>query len=145
MKPNDEDVQNLVTALFTVMEGIKRATKKSPAASRLTVLQMVAARPGIRPSEIATELGLNQSSITRQVQDLEAKGHVAITPDLQDQRARSLTLTNAGQDMLEELTQFGLKRFASFVANWEAEEVRTLTRLLMKFEECKAAVAKQET
>jgi DNA-binding MarR family transcriptional regulator len=145
MNPTDEDVQNLVTAIFTVMEGIKRATRRSPAASRLSALQMIAARPGIRPSEIAAELGLNQSSITRQIQDLESKGYVTVTPDLQDQRARRLTLTDSGRDTMTELNKFGLNRFASFVAKWDAEEVRLLTHLLIKFEESKAAVARGET
>ena len=144
MKSTDEDVQNLVTALFTVVEGIKRATRRSPAASRLSALQLIAARPGIRPSEIATELGLNQSSITRQIQDLESKGYVTVAPDLQDQRARCLTLTDSGRGTMTELTKFGLNRFASFVADWDAEEVRTLTFLLVKFEESKAAVSRQE-
>ncbi len=144
MKSTDEDVQNLVIALFTVVEGIKRATRRNPAASRLSALQLIAARPGIRPSEIATELGLNQSSITRQIQDLESKGYVTVAPDLQDQRARCLTLTDSGRGTMTELTKFGLNRFASFVADWDAEEVRTLTFLLVKFEESKAAVARQE-
>jgi DNA-binding MarR family transcriptional regulator len=145
MEPTDEDVKNLVTALFTVMEGIKRATRKSPAASRLTVLQIVASSPGIRPSEIAAELGLNQSSISRQIQGLESRGYVAVAPDLKDQRAHRLTLTDSGQDTMAELTKFGLNRFAKFVADWDAEEVRTLTRLLTKFEESKTAVARGET
>lgn len=145
MKPTDEDVQNLVAAIFTVMEGIKRAIQRSPAASRLSTLQMIASRPGIRPSEIATELRLNQSSITRQIQDLESKGYVTVTSDLQDQRARCLTLTDSGRDTMTKLNKFGLNRFSSFVADWEAEEVRKLTRLLIKFEESKAAVARQRT
>ena len=144
MKPNEQDVQEMVLALFTLMDSIKRATRRSPAASRLSVLQMIAARPGIRPSEIAIELGLNQSSITRQIQDLESKGYVAVTPDLRDQRARRLTLTDSGRDTMTELNKFGLSRFSSFVADWDVEEVRTLTRLLIKFEESKAAVAQQE-
>ncbi len=143
MRPADKDVQEMITALFTLMGGIQRVAKRSPAASRLTVLQVIEARPGVRPSTIAAELGMNQSSITRHVQALEAEGLVSVTADPQDGRAYTLRLTDSGQEELAELTQIGLKRFASFVADWDAEEVRTLTRLLVKLEESKAEVGRR--
>lgn len=37
--------------------------------------------------------------------------------------------------------EVGMDRFASFVADWEPEEVRMLTSLLQKLEESKAAAA----
>jgi DNA-binding MarR family transcriptional regulator len=144
MRPADEDVQEMVLALFTLMDGIQRVTKRSPAASRLTVLQVIEARPGIRPSKIAAELGMNQSSITRHVQALEAEGQVTVAADPKDQRACVIHLTDSGREALAELTKIGLGRFASFVADWDAEEVRTLTRLLVKLEESKAEVARRE-
>jgi hypothetical protein len=38
----------------------------------------------------------------------------------------------------------GLERFATFVADWETDEVRTLTLLLEKLEQSKAAVGESE-
>jgi DNA-binding MarR family transcriptional regulator len=145
MRPDDKDVQEMVLALFTIVGGIQRATRRSPAASRLTVLQVIETRPGMRPSEIAAELDVNQSSVTRHIQALKAKGLVTVKADPQDGRAYTLQLTDSGRDELAELTQIGLQRFASFVADWDAEEVRTLTRLLVKFEESKAEVGQRET
>ena len=144
MKPNDEDVQEMVLALFTLMGSIKRATQRSSAASRLAVLQVIAARPGIRPSDVASELDVNQSSVTRQVQVLEAEEQVVVTPDTQDRRACRLDLTDSGWNTLAELNKIGLDRFSNFVADWDVEEVRELTRLLVKLEESKAEVARQE-
>lgn len=144
MKPKDEDVQAMVLALFTLMNGIQRATRNNPAAGRLSMLQLVAARPGIHPSEIAVELGVNQSSVTRQVQALEDEDHLTVTADPQDARACIIKLTRSGREMLSSLNKIGLGRFASFVAGWDAREVRTLTRLLVKLEESKAEVARRE-
>jgi DNA-binding MarR family transcriptional regulator len=144
MKSDDKDVQEMVLALFTMMGGIQRATRRSPAASRLTVLQVIEARPGRRPSEIAAELDVNQSTITRHVQALQAEGQVTMAADPQDGRACTLQLTNSGREELAALTQIGLQRFASFVADWDADEVRTLTRLLVKLEESKAEVGRRE-
>jgi hypothetical protein len=42
------------------------------------------------------------------------------------------------------LQQVGIDRFALFVADWEPEEVRTLTALLTKLEYSKAAAVRRE-
>ena len=144
MQPEKEDVQQLVTALFTVNSSLERARRKSAQASMLAVLQLVAAHQGISPSEIAIELDLHQSSITRQVRILEDAGHVSVVANPQDRRSCRITLTDAGQHELNRLTEIGMGRFAKFVASWDAEEVRTLARLLLKLEESKAEVAQNE-
>ena len=64
-----------------------------------------------------------------------------VTADTADKRSCQVTLTTAGSDELHSLTEEGLDRFASFVADWEPEEVRMLTALLQKLEESKAAAA----
>jgi hypothetical protein len=45
---------------------------------------------------------------------------------------------------MHSLTEQGLDRFASFVADWEPEEVRMLTSLLQKLEVSKAAAAARQ-
>ncbi len=42
------------------------------------------------------------------------------------------------------LQQMGLERFATFVADWEPDDVRMLTSLLEKLEQSKAAVGESE-
>ena len=39
---------------------------------------------------------------------------------------------------IERLKEQALQRFASFVADWDAKDVRTFTQLLIKFEQSKA-------
>jgi DNA-binding MarR family transcriptional regulator len=144
MKPSPEDVEQLVAALFAVSGGLERARRRIPDAGALAVLYLVAARQRVRPSEIAAELGVHQSSVARQVRILEDAGRVAITPDPDDRRSCFIALTDAGREELERLRQVGLGRFASFVAEWDADDVRTLTRLLSKFADSKREVARRE-
>jgi DNA-binding MarR family transcriptional regulator len=144
MRPNSEDVRQMVQALFTLTGGLERARRRIPGASTLSVLQIIAAHDKIRPSELAAELGLHQSTITRQIQSLEDNGQVALIADTHDRRSCTITLTEAGWNEVRRLTQIGLERFATFVADWDAEEVRTLTRLLIKLDESKATKASQE-
>lgn len=144
MQPDKQDVQQLVMALFTVNSSLERARRRIPQAGRLSVLQLIAANPGVSPKAIAAELDLHPSSITRQVQALEEAGHVAVVANQEDRRSCRLTLTDAGREELNRLTQIGLGRFATFVAAWDAEEVRTLARLLWKLEASKVGGVQPE-
>jgi DNA-binding MarR family transcriptional regulator len=133
----------MVAALMTVMSGLERARRHGDA-STLAALQIVAARGPVRPSDIAAELGVHQSTVTRQVRALEAAGHVAVNADPDDRRSCFITLTDAGRGEIDRLTEIGLSRFALFVDDWEPEDVRTLGRLLTKLEHAKAAVGQRE-
>jgi DNA-binding MarR family transcriptional regulator len=69
---------------------------------------------------------------------------VAVVANQEDRRSCHITLTEAGRDEMNRLTQIGLDRFATFVADWDAQEVQTLARLLLKLEASKAEVASSE-
>jgi DNA-binding MarR family transcriptional regulator len=136
-----DDVRDMVTALFVTNAALDRARRQRKGASTLSLLQVVAAAPGIRPSEIASAQDVHPSQVTRQVRELESLGLVQVTADAADRRSCRVTLTPAGLGELQALTEQGLDRFCSFVADWEPEEVRMLTALLQKLEKSKAAAA----
>jgi DNA-binding MarR family transcriptional regulator len=127
----------MVAALMTTVQNIERA-KRRGLASELVALQAIAAHKRVQPSTLSGELGLHQSSVTRQIQALERAGRVKVTANPADGRSCFVELTGKGRAELGRLTQFGLKRFEMFVADWDASEVRTLARLLEKFEKSKA-------
>ena len=144
MPPGQADVHAMVAALFTLTAGMERARRQRQAAAALSLLQMVADRQPIRPSEIADLQDVHPSLITRQIRELEDAGHVQVAADPADGRSCLVTLTLAGAGELQRLTQAGLDRFALFVADWQPAEVRTLTALLDKLRNSMAAVAAQE-
>ncbi len=144
MPPSRDDVQAMVIALFTVNAGLDRARRRSKGASTLSVLQVLAGREGVRPSDIAERLGVHPSLVTRQVQELEDAGYVEVTVDPADARSLRVALTRSGAREQQRLVQIGLDRFELFVADWESDDVRTLTALLEKLEHSKAAVAADE-
>jgi DNA-binding MarR family transcriptional regulator len=139
VNPNRHDVEQMAAALMTTLRSVERARRKGDA-SRLATLYVIAAQPESNAKDISEELGLHPSSITRQIQALEQDGLVKVKADPADGRSCLVSLTASGKAEIKRLTQVGLERFASFVAKWEAEEVRTLTRLLTKLELSKAEV-----
>ena len=147
--PTRQDVEQLVAALFAVTSGLERARRQVPDAAALSVLQVLAwadrnpPAQQVRPKDIATALGVHRSAVTHQLQALEEAGQVTLTVDPADRRSWFVALTNSGRAELDRLTSIGLDRFASFVADWDAQEVRTLTFLLVKFEASKAEVGRR--
>src|SRR5580704_18954711 len=139
MAPDRSDVQSMVIALFTLIGSMDRAARQSADASTLSLLQAVASRDAILPSEIADLQHVHPSLVTRQVRDLEDKGYAQVTADPADGRSWLVTLTPAGGQELARLTQVGLDRFALFVADWEPGEVRMLAGLLHKLQGSMAA------
>lgn len=134
----------MVTALFTVAGGLERARRKKPDAARLAVLQVVASADRVRPSDVAAALDVHPSQITRQVKALEDAGHVHVEADPEDRRSCFVSLTGDGREEAARLGEAGMARFMKFVADWDAADVREFTRLLVKFETSKAAVAEEE-
>jgi DNA-binding MarR family transcriptional regulator len=144
MAPDRIDVQSMVVALFTFISTVDRATRQSAAATTLSLLQAVDSRKVIRPSEIADIQHVHRSLVTRQVQDLEDKGHVQVTADPADGRSCLVTLTPAGAEEMSRLRQIGVDHFAALVSDWQPEEVRTLTALLEKLQTPRAASTTQQ-
>ena len=108
------------------------------------MLQVVADHDGMRPSEIADLQQVHPSLVTRQVRELEASGYISVGEDPADRRSLHVTITEPGAKELQRLVNFGLKRFALFVKDWEPEQVRALTGLLWKLQTSMATVSARE-
>jgi DNA-binding MarR family transcriptional regulator len=145
MDPSRGDVEAMTGALFLLTAGLERARRQKKDASALSLLQVLAGRDGVRPSELADLQAVHPSLVTRQVRELEDTGYVQVAGDPADGRSWLVTLTPAGSEELRRLTEVGLDRFALFVADWSASEVQTLAALLTKLRESVAAAGERES
>jgi DNA-binding MarR family transcriptional regulator len=135
----------MVAALFAINAGLEKARRQRKGAGTLSLLQVIAGRKGIRPSEIADVQQVHPSLVTRQVRDLEDAGYVKVSADPADRRSCLVTLVPAGTEELHRLEQFGLQRFEQFVRDWDAEDVRKLTELLERLQISMSTLADRET
>lgn len=144
MAANEEDLQTVVFALTRIGENMRRARGKVMDPTRQAILQQAATKGQVRPSEIAAELSVHQSSIARQTRALEDAGHVAVEADPQDRRSCLISLTDEGWAEVRSLISAGIGRFATFVADWPDQDIHTLATLLVRLEESVAAVRAKE-
>ncbi|HEX3785655.1 MAG TPA: MarR family winged helix-turn-helix transcriptional regulator [Pseudonocardiaceae bacterium] len=140
MSASDEDVQELMFSLTRISDNLRRARERAMDPTRQAIMQQAATKGQVRPSEIAAELAVHQSSIARQTRVLEDAGLVSVVADPQDRRSCLISLTEAGWAEARRVTGEGLARFGEFVADWPAEDVRTLARLLGRLEKSSAEV-----
>ncbi|GLY43729.1 hypothetical protein Amsp01_097520 [Amycolatopsis sp. NBRC 101858] len=143
MPHSHEDLESVVYPLTRISEALRRAQSRAADPTRVAILRLAAGKGRVRPSEVAAELDVHQSSITRQTRALEDAGHVRLEADPEDRRSCLISLTEPGWDEVRRLTKLGLDRFADFLRDWSPEDVRRLGELLARLETSVAAAKKR--
>lgn len=96
-----------------------------------------------RASALAEAACVDPSTVSRQVGELVAAGLVERRPDPADGRAVLLVATPAGEHVAAARRERRARTFARVVDGWSERDVRTLTRLLERFNDDFAAVRPQ--
>ena len=84
----------------------------------------------VRLTQLAQELGLDPSSVSRQVSALERSGLVAKEKDATDQRAQRLLLTDSGRAAVRALRDARSRELARLLPGWTAADLDALTTAL---------------
>jgi DNA-binding MarR family transcriptional regulator len=95
---------------------------------RLKVLGTVAEGVSVRPGEIAAELKLTASAVSRHLAALEDAGQVELTVDPDDRRKFLVAVTPAGHGFLAGATKAGVAAFVGVIADWTDEQVEQALR-----------------
>ncbi|AUG79067.1 MarR family transcriptional regulator [Kitasatospora sp. MMS16-BH015] len=92
------------------------------------------ARTGPRSAaELAAEVGLDRSGVTRRATRLEEAGLVRREPDPADRRATLLALTGPGEQVVAQLRERLAARIAASLDGWEPAEAQVFARQLGRF------------
>lgn len=101
--------------------------------SEIYALGAIDERAPISQQDLGTELSLEKSSVSRLVQQLEARGWVRRERDPRDSRLRLLSLTEQGAEVTQQIyhhmTQRHAELFASLTAHEQASLLEGLTAL----------------
>ena len=100
--------------------------------SALGILGTIVIRGPSRTSEVAQALGLDRSTVSRQVSAAIASGLVARDPDAKDARAAMLSLTDDGQKVQQKFAHAWNRLAMNMVSEWSYHDQTELVRLLSK-------------
>ncbi|GAB2910957.1 MarR family transcriptional regulator [Rhodococcus aerolatus] len=99
----------------------------------VALLAAVDAAGALRLSDLAGTLLVDASVVSRQVSALVDEGLLRREVDPADGRSRLLHVTGPGAEALARLRTAGCALLTERLADWEDEDVRTLARLLRRF------------
>ncbi|ADB33142.1 transcriptional regulator, MarR family [Kribbella flavida DSM 17836] len=136
--------QTLENQVFDAMASLTRTTESffervagsiSPGLRRGTASPLfVLHRAGpLRVSQLAEELGLDRTTVTRHLDELESRGLVDRQPDERDRRAMVVTLTPMAQGFLDDLRARNRALIRRICADWTREERAMFGLLLPRF------------
>lgn len=84
-------------------------------------------------NELARVLGLDGSTVTRQVATMEARSQVSRRPHPDDGRVWVISLTAAGRRAMAKIGSIRRERFAESLSAWSESDVDTFSTLLQRF------------
>lgn len=87
---------------------------------------------GVRASDVAQALGLDKSTVSRGLSQLETLGLIERVGDPDDGRARLLRMTTAGADGYDAMRAQRQAEFRAILDRWDSADLTDLARLLSR-------------
>ncbi|TXR57738.1 MarR family winged helix-turn-helix transcriptional regulator [Quadrisphaera setariae] len=117
-------------ATFPALARSKRAVVGHTRLAPVSALAAVAAAGPVRVSEVAELMGLDLSTVSRQVSHLRRDGLVESTPDADDGRSQRLSVTDAGRALLRDERHRMVDRLVERLVDWDDAELAEITALI---------------
>jgi DNA-binding MarR family transcriptional regulator len=128
--------QDLVVALLTVARRLRsRLPEGRIDPAMMFVLHHVSARGSLRVSALAGCMGLDTSTASRHVRQLEDGGYLTRTGDPDDRRAFQVRLTRRGRAALDQAMRARGALVDRATAGWHEDDRATLTTLMTRLAE----------
>jgi DNA-binding MarR family transcriptional regulator len=125
--------QELVVSLLTVARRLRaRLPEGRIDPAMMFVLHHVQAGGSLRVSALAEAMGLDTSTASRHVRQLEDAGYLARTGDPDDRRASRVRLTRRGRAALDQAMRARAAVVDRAIADWPDDDRATLASLMTR-------------
>ncbi|SDS68626.1 MarR family winged helix-turn-helix transcriptional regulator [Jiangella sp. DSM 45060] len=99
------------------------------------LLGLLADGGDVRAADLVERMGLDKSTVSRQITQMESMGLIQRVPDPQDGRARLLHITDTGRARVQQLRGARGRWFGAALEDWPDVDVHTLAVLLKRLNE----------
>lgn len=127
MPARTETTHELVDAIFLLGRTMRSALANNETdvlPNALVGVLFLLARAGeCRPSELAAEIFISQSSLSRQIGELVDRGLVVRHPDPGDKRAHLVSCTADGLEVLESVRARRTERLSAELTDWDQQQI----------------------
>lgn len=128
--------QILLMALFSTVRKLRaRDGGEAVDLPSIYVLNVVREHPGIRVSELAGNVGLDASTVSRHIRSLEAIGYLTRVIDPRDRRASCLELTAEGLTVIAAAFESRAAMILAAMGSWSIEDQDRFIDLVVRFAE----------
>ena len=129
LEAHKKTVPEINPAAVIAMLEIKQASDEVQA----SILDVLQKNPqGIAPSEIAAKIGVSKATISNMLMRMERDGLIVAKPSPDDARAKSICLTQKGQDFMSEILPPHYLRVTKLMERLSEAEQKELIHLLKK-------------
>ncbi|GGC88663.1 hypothetical protein GCM10011512_14540 [Tersicoccus solisilvae] len=131
----------LVEQIMRLQRTVKHVTSRSMAAAdgvgmaHVGILFMLCSSSERRATDLADDLGIGTSALSRQISALEERGLLSRRPDPDDGRASLLSVTDSGRDLVGTVTAERTQRLTDLLTGWDEAEAEHATRTLGRLSE----------
>ena len=130
---NEEAGPILLMGLFTIIRQMRAHAGEPIDLPSMYLLYNVLQKPGIRVSELAGEVGLDASTMSRHVQNLTRAGYLKRSAALDDKRAAAVYLTDQGLAVILEIVKSRSGMIVRAIEDWTAEDQQRFFELALRF------------
>jgi DNA-binding MarR family transcriptional regulator len=95
-----------------------------------TLLTHIDSTPGIRATDLAVRFGLDKSTLSRQIDQIEIDGLIRRDGERPGRRGQVLAVTSAGRRQLDSTAEQARRRLNERLAGWDEQDIATLAVLV---------------
>ncbi|WP_433677824.1 MarR family winged helix-turn-helix transcriptional regulator [Nocardia sp. CA-119907] len=149
MAVSPDTAQSLIKELYLMGRAI-RAALSHPEEGHLLpggvgVLGSLEARGRCRQVDLAVDLCISPSTLSRHVAELVSSGDIARHADPSDGRATLIQITDQGRDLLRRIRVSRARGLQAALADWSEDEAEQAAMVVQKLRNSLAAVAHHST
>ena len=119
--------------LFTIIRQMRAHAGEPIDLPSMYLLYNVLQKPGIRVADLAGEVGLDASTMSRHVQNLTRAGYLKRSAALDDRRAAAVHLTDQGLAVILEIIKSRSAMIIRAIQDWTEADQQRFFELALRF------------